>query len=93
MILCHRDNDVSFFVPLIHIAMRLDDLRQEITPVNNWPYVSRLNRPSDKIERRRFFDGQPEHVSLAASECSPPGSQVVHHHIAVGYQIAPMLLE
>ncbi len=40
----YRDRDVAFLVPLLDIAVRLDDLFERIDPVNDRFELARLDR-------------------------------------------------
>ena len=40
----YRDNDIAFFMPLLDIAVRLDDLFQRIDPVYGWFELARLDQ-------------------------------------------------
>ncbi len=40
----YRDNDVAFFMPLLDIAVRLDDLLQRINPVYDRFKLARLDQ-------------------------------------------------
>ena len=40
----HRDDHISFFMPLLNIAVRLDDLLQRIDPVNGRFELARLDQ-------------------------------------------------
>lgn len=42
--LLQRDNDMAFFVPLLNIAVRLDDLIERIDPVNDRFELARLDQ-------------------------------------------------
>ena len=48
MAMPHSDNDISLFVSLVDIPVRLGRLRQGIAPVNDSLYLSDLNQRFEK---------------------------------------------
>ncbi len=46
--MAHSDDNASLFVPFVHIPVRLGSLFQGITSINDWSYLSRLNKLFDE---------------------------------------------
>lgn len=42
--MAHCDDDIALFVPLLDIAMRLDDLLQREAPINNGLELLRIDQ-------------------------------------------------
>ena len=49
----HSDNNVAFFMPLLDIAVRLDDLLQPINPVNSRFCLARFDQ---SFEHEQVFE-------------------------------------
>lgn len=73
----HGDDDIAFLVTAFDVVVRLGDLFERVSSVDDRSEHARSIELPDDLEGFAFFHRHPEHDPLVGEQARPGGEQVV----------------